>query len=201
MNDPLIIDQQMPAQRDRFMLPTDVGQETRGMSEQARLTSFARFYETSFPRVYRHLLARFGQHEQAEDLAQEVFEKAWRAWPPASTEHLSGWLTTITIRTAHDAWRKKQARAPGQSLEALIGWLGEVASPLDAAEVALSRMAFRGAWSSLPTRQRELLVRSAIGVTLAELAQEEGCHRSTIMQRLARARRTLRQRYQQEAEA
>src|SRR5437868_6339335 len=61
---------------------------------------FDALYRTYFPYVYRRLYSLVGQHEEAEDLAQEVFAKAWRAWPPSSSEHLSGWLATIAIRTA-----------------------------------------------------------------------------------------------------
>ena len=196
MNDDEPIDQQGPTP-GHHLLSERMGQQTPRVDEQVRLTSFARFYEMNFPRVYRHLSAQFSQHEQAEDLAQEVFLKAWRAWPPASTEHLSGWVATIAIRTAQDARRKHHTRPPSQSLEALLGWLEEVASPLDEAEAALSHLAFRTAWSVLSRRQRELLMRKAAGATLAELAQEAGCHRSTINGRLTRARRALRHRYEE----
>ena len=168
----------------------------RPMLEEPALT-FEALYRTYFPSVYRRLYGLVGQHEQAEDLAQEVFLKVWRAWPPHSSERLSGWLATIANRTAYDAWRKQQIRPKPQSLETSLSWLEEVACPLDAAEAALAHLSFRSAWGSLSRRQQSLLVRKAAGVTLTELAQEEGCHRSTIMQRLVRGRVALRQRYEE----
>jgi RNA polymerase sigma factor (sigma-70 family) len=165
------------------------------MNEQECLTSVTRLYEAYFPQVYRQLYAQFGHHEQAEELAQEVFVKAWRISPPSSTVNLPGWLATIAIRTARDAWRQTRTRPPQQSLDGLLGWLEEVASPLDEAGALHRRLAFRVAWSRLPARQRELLLSRAAGDTLAELARKESCHRSNIIRRLAQARAALRHHY------
>jgi RNA polymerase sigma-70 factor (ECF subfamily) len=165
------------------------------MNDQERLTTFAQFYEAYFPQVYRHLYAQFGHREQAEDLTQEVFTKAWRAWPPASQDRLAGWLATIAIRTARDAWRQRRTRPSPQSLDGLPDWLEELTSPQELAEEVHRRLAFRAAWQRLPARQQELLLSRAGGDTLSQLARQQGCHRSNIIRRLTQARATLRHYY------
>ena len=56
------------------------------MSDDPR-NAFDALYRACYPQVYRRILALVGDREQAEDLAQDVFLKAWRAWPPTSLSY------------------------------------------------------------------------------------------------------------------
>ena len=66
-------------------------------------TPFEELYATHYLRIYWHVYRLVRQHEEAEDLTQTAFLKAWRAWPPGSDTNLPGWLSTIATRVALDA--------------------------------------------------------------------------------------------------
>jgi RNA polymerase sigma-70 factor (ECF subfamily) len=132
-------------------------------------------------RVAAHLV---GQNE-ADDVTQDVFLRAWRALPNFRAES-SGrtWLLAIARRACADAvrrqsrWRKLTARlhsesaasaANGDGLDALHG-LGDLIT-------------------RLPPAQREAFVLTQIsGCSYAETAELCGVEIGTIRSRVARAR-------------
>src|SRR2546421_12916306 len=78
------------------------------MNTTAASLSFEELYAREYPRIFRRVLYLVKRPEMAQDLAQETFVKAWRAWPLASQENLSGWLCQIATRTALDALRRER---------------------------------------------------------------------------------------------
>ncbi len=81
---------------------------------------FARLYTGSWGRVVASLLALTGSREDAEDCAQEAFERAYRAWdrwsPDAPAE---AWLHRIAINVGIDHRRRERLRRLGQALRDL----------------------------------------------------------------------------------
>jgi RNA polymerase sigma factor (sigma-70 family) len=165
------------------------------MSEHTRL-SFEDLYSREYPRIYRRVLAMVKRPELAQDLAQETFVKAWRAWPPTSQKNLSGWLSQIATRTALDVLRQ----------EYLIAW-----QPLDGLDWQLvhptadPQTRYEGeanildaALSHLPAQARRLLLWSADS-TARELAQTLGVNPRTLASQLSRLKAQARQLYQEEA--
>lgn len=148
---------------------------------------FEELYVTHYLRIYRHVFRLIRQHEQAEDLTQTAFLKAWRAWPPASHANVSSWLYTIATRVALDALAHKR-RLSFQSLDVLVEWLEEIASPVREDEVCLQRLLLTEALSHLPAHKRTLLLLSAQGYSAMELARDKGLHKATLARQLASAR-------------
>ncbi len=151
---------------------------------------FEDLYATHYLRIYRHVYRLVRQHEQAEDLTQTAFLKAWRAWPPASDANLSGWLSTIATRVALDALAHRR-RLSFQSLDTLVEWLEETASPMREDEVCLERLLFTEALRHLPTHMCALLLLSSKGYSATELARERGLHKATLARQLVAARAEL----------
>ncbi len=152
----------------------------------AHATPFEEFYKTHYPRIYRHVYRLVRQHEQAEDLTQTAFLKAWRAWPPASDANLSGWLSTIATHVALDALA--HTRLSFQSLDTRVEWLEETASSVREDEVCLERLVLTEALRHLPAQTRALLLLSAQGYSAKELARAQGLHKATLARHLAAAR-------------
>jgi len=155
------------------------------MSAQAM--PFEELYAIHYPRIYRYVYRLVRQHEQAEDLTQTAFLKAWRSWPPASDANLSGWLSTIATRVAFDALAHG-CYLSFQSLDTLVEWLEETASPVREDEGCLERLVLTEALRQLPTHTRTLLLLSAQGYSATELARMRGLHKATLARQLVAAR-------------
>src|SRR6185503_14599666 len=74
--------------------------------------ALALFFDTFFGRVYAYLRRLVGDEHLAEDLTQEVFLQAQRAFPsydPARDPR--PWLFTIATNRLRDHWRSRAAQA------------------------------------------------------------------------------------------
>jgi RNA polymerase sigma factor (sigma-70 family) len=156
----------------------------------AHVITFEELYATHYLRIYRQVYRLVRQHEQAEDLTQTAFLKAWRAWPLGSDANVSGWLSTIATRVALDALAHRR-RLSFQSLDVLVEWLEETASPVREDEVCLERLLLTEALRHLPAHARSLLLLSSQGYSAAELARARGLHKATLARQLASARAEL----------
>jgi RNA polymerase sigma-70 factor, ECF subfamily len=71
------------------------------------VNAFGRLYDIHVDRIYRHIHYRIGKTEDARDLTQEVFVKAWQALPKykkTQTPFLA-WLFTISHNRVIDFYR------------------------------------------------------------------------------------------------
>lgn len=69
---------------------------------------FNQIYADYFPRIHRYL-TRFAGPFQAEDLAQEVFNKVHKGLPKlGATARLSAWIYRIATNTAIDRTRTRE---------------------------------------------------------------------------------------------
>ena len=152
--------------------------------------SFEDLYVTHYQRIYWHVYRLVKQHEQAEDLTQTAFLKAWLAWPPASDANVCGWLYTIATHVALDALAHKRLLC-FQSLDTLVGWLEETASGVREDEACLERLVLTDALRQLPASSCILLLLSAQGYSATELAREGGLHKATLARQLVAARAEL----------
>jgi RNA polymerase sigma-70 factor (ECF subfamily) len=132
-------------------------------------------------RVAAHLV---GQNE-ADDVTQDVFLRAWRALPSFRAES-SGrtWLLAIARRACADAvrrqsrWRKLTARLHSES--AATGASGDSVDELHGLGDLIAR---------LPAARREAFVLTQIaGCSYAETAELCGVEIGTVRSRVARAR-------------
>lgn len=80
---------------------------------------FARLYDIYGDPIYRFVFFRVRTKEDAEDLAQTIFVKAWNAIQRADGEKLSfrSWIYTIARNTVIDHWKKKKDLQVGKDDE------------------------------------------------------------------------------------
>jgi RNA polymerase sigma-70 factor (ECF subfamily) len=155
-----------------------------------------------------HVVARQYCHEEqtAADLVQEALLRAWRNFSPteASAYHRS-WLFVILRNVAWERTRNEQRRPRVTSL--CDAELTELAAPDPADPFCplpnLSEAAFReflddrivAALDALEPSFREVLVLSVAGdLSYREIAEVLDCPLGTVMSRMGRARRVLRER-------
>jgi RNA polymerase sigma-70 factor (ECF subfamily) len=154
-----------------------------------------RAFVVRYERMVFALLSRMlGRGPEVEDLAQETFVRAYRAFPgfdPDGPAKVSTWLLTIATRLALDLRKKKRADDSPMS---------ETEPPSDRPsnpELALERRelgeAIARAAAELPDDQRAALVLAEMhGLTILEIAEALEVPENTAKTRLFRAREKMR---------
>jgi len=137
-----------------------------------------------------------GPGAHVQDLAQEVFLRAFRAFPsfdPAGPARVSTWLLTIAVRLALNE-RKKAARRVALPI-AEADALPDSATPeTERARRELGRAIARAA-AELSDDQRAAFVLAEFhGMSLADIADALEVPEGTVKTRLFRARAQLRER-------
>jgi RNA polymerase sigma-70 factor (ECF subfamily) len=151
--------------------------------------------------VYRVARGLVGSREEAEDLVQETYVRAFRSWDSFTPgTNLRAWLLRILTNLNIDRGRRQQRRPETQPLEEgdyfLYNKLEEQAGrPLEEEQVVerLSQENVVTALSAVPHDFRDVLVLVDIGeFSYADAAQILDIPIGTVMSRLHRARRILK---------
>ena len=154
-----------------------------------------RAFVVRYERMVFALLSRMlGRGPEVEDLAQETFVRAYRAFPDFDLDGAakpSTWLLTIATRLALDARKKKQLDRT--SLDD-----AEEASTGSTPELSLERRqlgrAIAAAAGKLPDDQRAALVLAEFhGLSILEIAEALAIPENTAKTRLFRAREKMRE--------
>ncbi|MCU1462883.1 MAG: polymerase subunit sigma-70 [Acidimicrobiales bacterium] len=141
------------------------------------------------------LARRFvGDEQDAADVVQESYLRAWRALPSFRREaHLSTWLHAIITNTAR-TWRRR--RGPNTPLDehADVADTNPGADPAWHADVAVDRVRLAAALADLPTGLRRVVILKDVrGLSHLEIAGALGISETAAKVRLHRARRRLRE--------
>ena len=179
------------------MTDHEVAGRARGGDEDA----FERLVLDNQNKVYSLALRLTGDREEAADLAQEAFLRAWQGLAAFQGESsFATWIYRLTTNVCIDYLRRKKRRQevePAVSLDDEdSGW----AEPADAGqdpqrkleEAERSRALSRGL-ERLPEHQRQVLVmRELSGLSYQEIGAATGLDLGTVKSRIARARLALR---------
>ena len=146
--------------------------------------------------AYGHALGIVGSREDALDLSQEAFVRAFRARHTLDPERPFGaWLYQILRRVCFNFLRDARTRA--RLLEAHGDWLVGAAregqtSPALEVERAEARRRVAAALDRLAPHEREVLVLKEFeDLTYREIAERVGVPIGTVMSRLYAARKRL----------
>lgn len=178
-------------------LPTDERTLVR-RAQAGDVEAFGALVSRHMRRAYYAALGLVGSHDDALDLSQEAFSRAFRARMSLDPNRsFYTWLYTILRRLCFNFLRDRKAQS--QKLAEAAGWLAEEArarvaaqSPVRAAELAELRSRVAGAIEQLPDRHREVLVLKEFeGLRYREIAELLGIPIGTVMSRLYAARRQL----------
>jgi RNA polymerase sigma-70 factor (ECF subfamily) len=184
--------------------------EARRIASEAR--DRVRFEEEALEfadQVYRVARRLVGSREEAEDLVQETYARAFRSWRSFTPgTNLRAWLLRILTNLNLDRGRRVQRSPDFQPLEEgdyyLANKLAEAAGEqvLDQDRVVerLSQDSVVTALSALSHDFRDVVVLVDIGeFSYADAAQILDIPIGTVMSRLHRGRRQLKQRLAEEA--
>jgi RNA polymerase sigma factor (sigma-70 family) len=167
---------------------------TGATSGQRALDSaaFAALFRECAPDVHGYLLSLLGDRATAEDLTALAFERLYRSRsrldPRRGTPR--AWLFSIARNAALDELRQRRHRSSYSLEEEFI----DDRAPGDALEDAERRAVVLDALSSLPLRERELVLLKFHGqLSHSELARALGISESNAGTRLHRALTRLRE--------
>lgn len=161
--------------------------------EESAFAALVIKYRESVYRVARRML---GSHEDAADVTQETFLRAYRALGGfAGRSRLRTWLYRIVVNLCLDH-RGRLARMPLLAAEedaALSAQAPRRDDPSDTIERAEVRWAVARAVASLPPRQRAMVVlRLYQDMPYAEIAAVLACSEGTVKATMFTAVRKLR---------
>jgi RNA polymerase sigma-70 factor, ECF subfamily len=149
-------------------------------------SAFRRHYGT----VYRYVRKRSRSHEQAEDLAQDVFAAAAAALPGEDGDQppVLAWLYTVAQRRfADEARRRQREQSAGPAGEPSVEYGPPVAGAIAAALGRLER-----------DQRRVVTLKLLRGASFAEAAGELGVTPAAAKMRFVRALAALREELRKE---
>ncbi|HWC17258.1 MAG TPA: sigma-70 family RNA polymerase sigma factor [Terriglobales bacterium] len=131
--------------------------------------------------------------EDAEDMVQESYMRAFRFFPSFQGTNGRGWLLQIVRNTCYTALESRKLKQKEAPLEEEAP---ELEDPAPLPFVSLDKKAtietVREAIEALPADFREVIVlREVEGLSYKEIAEVSGVPIGTVMSRLARARHQL----------
>lgn len=165
--------------------------------EIAAFESLMTAYEN---RIYSLALRSTGSEQDAADITQEVFLRAWKNLDSfRGDSSLSTWLYRVTSNLCVDFARKKAAEGTPTSIDdeespaADLADASRMAQPEAAAENSELREELQFALAQLSEEHRRVvLLRDVAGMTYTDIARTLGLEEGTVKSRLARARASLR---------
>jgi len=168
-------------------------------AQRGQREAFGSLVERYQRRVFALVFRLTGERDQVEDLAQEIFIKAFRAMGSYSFASSFGtWLSRIAVNHCYDFLRRRRASAArfeplGEGMEAK-GGLADMASVRgpDPERAALLRDLTSKLLARAPRDDRVLLVLKEIeGLSMEEMAEILGMRIGTVKVRLHRARKRM----------
>jgi RNA polymerase sigma-70 factor (ECF subfamily) len=186
--------------------------EARRIAREAR--DRVRFEEEALglaDQVYRVARRLVGSREEAEDLVQETYARAFRSWQSFTPgTNMRAWLLRILTNLNLDRGRRIQRTPDLQPLEESDYYLANKLASAGGEEVLeqeqvverLSQDTVVDALSGIPPQFREVVVLVDIGdFSYADAAQILDIPIGTVMSRLHRGRRALKQKMAEETMA
>jgi RNA polymerase sigma-70 factor (ECF subfamily) len=149
--------------------------------------------------IYALAYRVIGREEEARDVCQEAFLRAFRALPGFKGQaKFSSWLYRITLNLCRD-WIRRQRRTPVAQMPDDVDAV-EFASETGPAETIEDLVARRelgdvvaAAMALLPEEQRTaIILKEYHGMTFQEIADLQGCPLSTVKTRLYQGLSVLR---------
>jgi RNA polymerase sigma-70 factor, ECF subfamily len=188
----------------------DSASEARRIAAEAR--DRARFEDEALAladQVYRVARRLVGSREEAEDLVQETYARAFRSWRSFTPgTNMRAWLLRILTNLNVDRGRRIQRSPQTQPLEEgdyylankLASAAGEEALEQEQVVERMSQDSIVHALSEISPQFRDVVVLVDIGdFTYADAAQILDVPIGTVMSRLHRGRRQLKQKLAEDA--
>jgi RNA polymerase sigma-70 factor (ECF subfamily) len=165
--------------------------------------AFAELYTEYYDRLHRFCVRRLLDRDEADEVTQEAFLRAWRALPTfGGGLRFYPWLTVIAKNLCTDQLRRRARCISVEDVDRSSGAEGDrigLATSMSSEETVMA--AFDGslaleAMTRLSERHRNVLrLREEAGLSYQEIATLKGVEVSTVETLLWRARQALKREY------
>jgi len=154
-------------------------------SGTARGPDFDEFYAGTAARIVRHAYALTGNLDDAHDIAQETFARAWQRWPTVrACDSPEAWVRRVATNLAVSRWRRARNEQLLAGRDVLTAW--------HAPEISTDTVALVAGLRTLPPRQRTVLVlRYLADLPVEQIAAEMSCPAGSVKAWLSRGRAAL----------
>ncbi|MCX7994325.1 MAG: RNA polymerase sigma factor [candidate division WOR-3 bacterium] len=144
--------------------------------------------------IYRLVYRMVRNRDDAEDLVQEIFIKAYKGLKDFKTGHkFLPWLSRIAVNHTLN-FINKERRVEAQPLEWVVNYDDGKNNPVEMVEQKILKEKIMKAMEQLPEEYRVvLLLRVEEDMSYEEIGQALNIPRGTVMSRLARARQKLKE--------
>jgi RNA polymerase sigma-70 factor, ECF subfamily len=157
--------------------------------------------------IYALAYRVIGREEDARDVCQETFLRAYRALPGFKGEaKFSSWVYRIALNLCRD-WIRRQRRNPVSQMPEDLDTVEASAetAPRESVEDLVARRELTGfveqAMAQLPDEQRTAIVlKEYHGMTFQEIADLQGCPLSTVKTRLYQGLSVLRRQLERQGQ-
>lgn len=166
--------------------------------QRGDLDAFGQIYERYERVVYRYAYHMLGDPDDADDVKQDTFVKAYRTLPGFRGDcSLLTWLLKVAGNLCRDRHKTRTRRGETALLPEIVADLPD-GSDLGADPAALLErkdlhQTLYRVLAGLPEGQKELIIlRDVQGLSYQEIAEVLGCSVASVKLRLFRARRGFR---------
>lgn len=170
-----------------------MNQTTQVRTEPRAVTSFEAIVHEYEAPIGRYLYSLVGDFELSQDLSQDTFISAYKAYDPEKIHNLSAWLYRIATNKAMSYFRRKKILSWVQ-LDKLMD-AGRDPSVESHGEWVATSHSVQQALNQLEPDQRACLLLKAAGFSHEEIAEQLGCSAGAARTRLSRARDAFRANY------
>ncbi len=127
-------------------------------SQKGDTQAFGQIYDDFAQKIFRYLKLKVSTQEQAEDLLQETFIKAWQGLPKFKSQHgnFSAWLYKIATNAVNDYYRKVYRRPQLVELEQDAD-IKVPQNEIDAVDQQLQREFLKKGLTALPLSYQQVL--------------------------------------------
>lgn len=158
------------------------------LAKQGDVQAFGQIYDEFVKRMFKFVRLKVQNQQEAEDLVQEVFVKAYKGLPSLKMENLnfSAWLYRVASNTVNDYFRKKYRTPEMTSIDESFD-ITDGYSLEEEAAINSDLEIVRAALNNLPPQYKQVLeLRFVQDLTLDETAAV--LNKSNLSVRLAQFR-------------
>jgi RNA polymerase sigma factor (sigma-70 family) len=164
-----------------------------GSNDSSTEDAFQMLFKQHYSLVVRKVLVIVKEQSLAEDIAQDVFVKLYRA-DRTAIDNIPGWLTKVAVNTAYNQIRTEH-RHHARKVKQKIFQKNTAASVEDRYLELEDISEVQKTLMQLSERDRDLLMMKFSGYSYEEIADNKGVEKPSVGALLARAKKRFKNSY------